>query len=187
MVRLPAMPDERHHGRVVAPDRQRRPALAVGRRDGRGVIVEAAQQIFGIALDVGRVGGTPVRARVHVTQQMERIAGPRGVARARPDSGTQSRAAVRARRRSCRAESPAAPRARAGCIESGGRRRPARSAAAAPGYSSARTVCTFAATTSITRCRGHRAAEPAHRDAKRREIRCRDAAALRAALSPRPT
>ena len=51
-VRIIAMPQRRHELAIVTPDRQHRLAGHVRGVHGRRVIVEAAQPIFGIALDI---------------------------------------------------------------------------------------------------------------------------------------
>ena len=125
MVRLVAMPQHRHELAVVAADRQHRPAGRVGRLHDRRVIVEAAQPIFGVALDVRRVRRAPVR-RASARRRAGETRGRRAdssarrdpdtrrssetpsllrtpAARARSRADRRSRAAARAGRRSSRA------------------------------------------------------------------------------------
>ena len=71
IVRVVAMPQQRHEVAIVSPDREHRPAGLIARLDCRRTIVEAAQPIFGVALDVGRIGGAEVQPRARIAQQVK--------------------------------------------------------------------------------------------------------------------
>ena len=175
------MPQQRHELAVVATES---PGPARPSRSIVGtivcVIVEAAQPRFGVALDVRGVRRAPVQAGARVAEQMkgaaaERIAARRGIGahcveRDAETSGSR-RGALRAsgRRSSVASGSPrrsrTAPRgnlpqprrARAGCTDSGGRRRPACRDAAAPRVVGADDLHTYERDEQTD---GHRAASP---------------------------
>ncbi len=71
MVRVVAMPQDRHEIAVIAPDGPRLLAVAAGDSHRRLVVVEAAQSGFAVALDERRVAGAPIRARRQIAEQVE--------------------------------------------------------------------------------------------------------------------